>query len=138
VRVVAPTFVDQDTVVNTRADDVGAFGFSLHSDCVNLRLVIDAAYHAQIERSLPPASDMLVSLVSRRRLLLDRLLKWARQAGRPWDRDPAPTPQHIANVALERGGGAVARWAKRVESGAFGPEPVDERLDKEVRELEPR
>jgi len=141
-RVYAPTFVGFETLIETQSDADGRFRFRLQTSTGSLRLSIGAPYHATVERGLPPASDMVVALASRKRLLLDRLAQWARQAGRPWHRDPEPTPQHIAAVSASGEGdvpGAkqVARWAIAMERAVFGPEPVDPCRDKAVRELDP-
>jgi hypothetical protein len=139
VRVIVPTFVDLDVVVDelTKAD--GSFAFQVKTVEKDLRLRVESTYHAEMERALPPASDVVVALVNRRRLLLDRLVQWARRAGKPWYREPDPTPAHVARVAQgrHRRGDAVAVWAKRVEQGAYGPDPVDQREEREVRDLEP-
>ena len=138
VRVVFPTFVDHQTVVDAQTDATGAFSFRLRSMDKNLRLLVEATYHSSIEHDLPPASEMVIALATRRRTLLDRMVKWARQAGKPWHLGPDPTPRHIVQVALRRRGDAISDWARTVERCAFGHEPVDQRLDDEVRDLEPR
>jgi hypothetical protein len=138
VRVVVPSFVDLDVVVDTRTDASGAFDFRIHTAEKDLRLLVESSYHAEVERPLPPASEMVVALASRRRLLLDRLVRWARRGGKPWHQEPDPTPGHVIRVARGHRGDAVAVWAERVERGAYGPDPVDQRLEKEVRDLEPR
>ncbi len=139
VRVVVPTFVELDTVVEELTDDEGRFGFEVDAAQKGLRLLVHSAYHAQIDKPLPPPSDVVINLVSRRRLLLDRLVKWARRSGRPWHRDPEPTPGHIERVAnKQQGADAVARWAQSVQLRAFGPDPVNEQTEQEVHELEPK
>jgi hypothetical protein len=138
VRVVVPSFVDLDVVVDARTDASGAFDFTVHTAEKDLRLLVESPYHAEVERPLPPASEMVVALASRRRLLLDRLVRWARRGGKPWHQEPDPTPGHVIRVARGHRGDAVAVWAERVERGAYGPDPVDQRLEKEVRDLEPR
>jgi hypothetical protein len=138
VRVVVPTFVDLDVVVDTRTDEQGLFEFVVRTAEKDLRLRVESEYHGEIDRPLPPASEMVVALVSRRRHLVDRLVRWARRAGKPWHQEPDPTPGHVARVARGQRGDAVALWAERVEAGAFGPDPVDYRSEKEVRDMEPR
>lgn len=138
VRVVVPSFVDLDVVVDARTDAAGAFDFKVHTSEKDLRLLVESPYHTEVERPLPPASEMVVALVSRRRLLLDRLIRWARRGGKPWHQEPDPTPGHVIRVARGHRGDAVAVWAERVERGAYGPDPVDQRQEREVRDLEPR
>lgn len=138
VRVVVPTFVDLDIVVDATTDEHGLFEFVLRTAEKDLRLRVESEYHGEIDRPLPPASEMVVALVSRRRHLVDRLVRWARRAGKPWHQEPDPTPGHVARVARGQRGDAVALWAERVEAGAYGPDPVDHRSEKEVRDMEPR
>lgn len=139
VRVIVPTFVELDVVQEVEADEDGRFEFVVRSSEKELRLRVESTYHASFEKQLPPPSHMVVALVSRRRALLERLVKWARGAGKPWHREPDATPAHVAQVARARyrRGEPVAEWAERVQQGAFGPDPVDERLEQEVNELEP-
>jgi len=139
VRVIVPTFVDLDVVVDETTDEDGTFSFQMRSAEKELRLRVESTYHAEMERPLPPPSDVVVALMSRRRLLLDRLVGWARRAGKPWHREPEPTPGHVHRVAKDRRrrGEAVAAWAQRVQQGAYGPDPVDQEIEREVRELEP-
>lgn len=138
VRVVVPTFLELDVVVDERTNARGIFEFVLRTAEKDLRLRVESEFHGEIDRPLPPASEMVVALVSRRRLLLDRLVRWARRSGKPWHQQPDPTPGHVARVARGQRGDAVARWAERVEAGAYGPDPVDYRSEKEVRDMEPR
>jgi|GEM_PF-641936 len=153
VRVLVPTFVGRDVFVDLRTDASGGFAFRIEVPSERMQLVVDAPYHGSIERELPPSSLMVVSLVSRRRLMLDRFLRWVTLAGRPWYVGSAsvgstglvgwagsaePTPRSVVRVAEERCGDAVAGWARAVERGAFGPDPVDDLFEKQVRELEPQ
>ncbi|OQB17291.1 MAG: hypothetical protein BWY17_01065 [Deltaproteobacteria bacterium ADurb.Bin207] len=138
VRVIAPTFVDEDVVMEVYADDSGHFEFRLPSVEPALRLYVETATHARVDQPLPPASEMVIALASRRRLLIDRLVHWARDRGKPWYREPEPTPGQIAKVARAHHGNEVAVWAEQVERRAFGSDLVDQRIEKEVHDLEPR
>lgn len=138
VRVIAPSFVDLDVVVTASTDVGGAFAFTLTSSRGDLRLRTESSMHAELERVLPPPSDMLISLISRRRMLLQRLVDWARRAGRPWDAAPESTPGHLYRVARrQRRNDDVAVWAETLERKAYGPELVDARAEREVQALEP-
>jgi hypothetical protein len=139
VRVIAPSFVDLDVVAEVFADDAGGFSFHVASAERDLRMRVEAPMHAEIDRALPPPSEMVIALVSRRRMLLERLVGWARRAGRPWDEPPEPTPGHVARVARagRRARDEIALWAQNVERKAYGPEPVGAREDTEVRNMEP-
>ncbi len=139
VRVIAPSFGEVDVVAQARASAQGRFEFRIDSGERDLRLRVEDALHTQIERALPPASDMVIAMVSRRRALLERLVSWARRAGRPWDRPPEPTPGHVASVAAgqRQPREDIGRWARRVEQRAYGPEAVDAAAEREVMDIEP-
>ena len=139
VRVLVPTFVDLDIVAEEVTDANGRFAFRVRSSEKELRLRVEAPHHAELERPLPPPSDIVIAVVSRRRKALERLVRWARRAGKPWHEAPEPTPAHVAQVARarRRRGDAVAAWAEGVERLAYGPEPVDRRSEREVQDLEP-
>ena len=67
-----------------------------------------------------------LSLISRRRALMQRLVRWAERRGKPWTRPSGePTPAQIAAVAVNEAEPEVERWARGVERLAFGPTPPD-------------
>ncbi len=135
--VVAPAFEGDGIVARATADDRGAFTLdaAYRSDA---RLVVDSAEHSTHEQALPPPSVLGVALITRRRALLERLVRWARQKGAPFDGAPEPTPGHVRRVASRASAVEVEAWASRVEQAAYGPEPVDASLEREVRGTEPR
>lgn len=139
VRVIAPSFADLDVIAEVVTSADGRFEFRVQSSERDLRLRVESAWHTRIERPLPPASDMVVAMVSRRRALIERLVGWARRAGRPWDRTPEPTPGHVARVAYAQRHPRedIGKWARRLEQRAYGPEPVDAAAEQEVVDIEP-
>jgi hypothetical protein len=138
VRVIAPSFVDLDVVVETHTADDGVFAFDLRSASRDLRLRVESPLHTDLEKPLPPPADLVISMVSRRRMLLQRLVEWARRAGKPWDHAPEPTPGHVVRVAAsQHRRDEISAWAESVEHRAYGPEPVDSRAEREVKALEP-
>jgi hypothetical protein len=74
-------------------------------------------------------------LVSRRRHLLARLVRWAERRG-PLGRGE-PTPADVAAQARRAKRGDVAEWASAVEAAAFGSAAVDEGAEREVLRQEP-
>jgi hypothetical protein len=138
--IVAPTFEGDGVVARATADEHGAFTLegTYRIDASDARLVVSADTHATHEQPLPPPSVLAVALVTRRRALLERLVKWARQRGAPFDGAPEPTPGHVRRAATRAGAAEVEAWAGRVEQAAYGPEPVDEAREREVRSGEPR
>jgi hypothetical protein len=129
------------TAIGLRAitDASGQFRLPAHPDPLpeGARLRVTAALHTEVERPLPPQGRVDIALVSRRRELLRRLVRWARSVGPPWARVTEPTPAEIANVALRRGDARTAEWAERVEAAAFGDAPVDHAIEATLRAQEP-
>ncbi len=101
------------------------------------RLHVVASLHTEVERALPPQGRVAITMISRRRALLRRLVRWAKALGPPWARSGEPTPGEIANVALRRGDLRTAQWAEGVEAAAFGGVQVDETLEAALRAQEP-
>jgi hypothetical protein len=90
------------------------------------RLDVAAPFHATLSAPLPGPGVLQLSLVSRRRALLERLVRWAERSGRPWtERSGEPTPAHVATVAEVQKEPEVERWARSLERLAFGPTPPD-------------
>jgi hypothetical protein len=98
-------------------------------------LLAEGRVHAALRRPLPPAGELDVALVFRKRALLDRLVAWARRRGRPFDGRPEPTPGHVKRAAASEV--AVARWADAVEQAAYGEGLVDEEAQRQVDRLAP-
>jgi len=138
--IIVPTFEGDGVVARTTTDERGAFtieGASATS-ASGARLVVESIEHSTYEQALPPPSVLAVALVTRRRAMLERLVRWARRQGAPFDGPPEPTPGHVRRVASRTNVGDVEEWAQRVELVAFGPEAVDEGLEQHVRATEPK
>lgn len=135
--IIAPAFAGDGTVARATADERGAFVLDAahRSDA---RLVVTARDHTRHEQALPPPSVLRVALVTRRRTLLERLVRWARQRGSPFDGAPEPTPGHVRRAAARAGAAEIEQWAGRIEHAAFGPDRVDEELERDLRGAEPR
>jgi hypothetical protein len=135
--IIAPAFEGDGVVAHAVADERGAFTLETpyRGDA---RLVVHSAEHTTHEQVLPPSSVLGVALITRRRAMLERLVRWARQKGAPFDGAPEPTPGHVRRVASRASAGDVEAWASRVEEAAYGSERVDEALERDVRSAEPR
>jgi hypothetical protein len=103
----------------------------------NARLRVVAMYHSTLVRKLPQPGRVIISVTSRRRAMLERLVSWARAMGRPWMRDPEPTPADIARTAALQGNPSVERWARSLEEAAYGPSQPDEPREREILGDEP-
>jgi hypothetical protein len=87
---------------------------------------VSAPFHATLTAPLPVPGVIKLSLISRRRALMERLVRWAERRGKPWLRPTAePTPAEIAATASLEAEPDVERWARGLERLAFGPVPPD-------------
>ncbi|MCK6591970.1 MAG: carboxypeptidase regulatory-like domain-containing protein, partial [Polyangiaceae bacterium] len=141
--IVVPAFEGDGVVARGTADERGAFTLLLDGSSTaavpnGARLVVESATHSAYEQALPPPSVLSVALVTRRRAILDRLVRWARRQGSPFDGPPEPTPGHVRRVATRANAREVETWAMKIEHLAFGPDEVDERVEKDVRSIEPK
>jgi hypothetical protein len=139
VRILVPSFTGSGIAAVTLTNAEGRFQLD-HVDTPGegSRLQVSAMWHAELNRDLPPAGSVSVSLITRRRALLDSLVEWARHLGRPWAGRREPTPGQVARVAAVRRSNEVREWAEAVERAAFGPEAVDETREKAIRASEPQ
>jgi hypothetical protein len=135
--IIAPSFQGDGVIAEVLTDERGMFTLDAahRSDA---RLVVESPLHSAYEQALPPPSALGVALVTRRRALLDRLVRWARRQGAPYDGTPEPTPGHVRRVAARGSAEEIEAWARRVENVAYGPDPVVEPVEREVRSVEPR
>ena len=134
-----PSLRDDARGESTSSDAYGRFALPPLPEPIpeGAQLVVSARLHSDFQRPLPPQGRVDISLTSRRRALLGRLVRWARAAGPPWHRGSEPTPGEIAIVALRRGEADTARWAEGVQAAAFDPADVDHERETAVRAGEP-
>jgi hypothetical protein len=141
-----PGFERSTIVVATVSDAAGSFSFGKAEIRPGDQLVAEGPWHGHVRLPMPPGGDLLVTLVARRRALLDRLVAWARRRGRPFDATPEPTPAQIRKAARAVGPDALGAatvnasihaWADAVERAAYGGEPIDARRESEVDGLAP-
>lgn len=137
VTVVLPAFASDGVAARTFSDEDGRFELSPVQRVEGARLEVAAKWHSTLVRELPPTGHLQVSLVSRRRTLLGRLVDWAGRMGKPWAAPGDPTPRHVASIARARRAEDVAVWAGEVERAAFGAEPPDAEEEDRIREQEP-
>jgi hypothetical protein len=135
--VIAPAFQGDGVVTQVLANDRGQFVIDVpyRSDA---RLVIEAQTHSKHEQALPPPGVLRVALITRRRALLERLVRWARRTGVPFDVQPEPTPGHVRRAAFRANNPEVEDWARALEHAVYGPSPVDESVETKLSADEPR
>jgi hypothetical protein len=139
VEALLPSLLEGRRGLHTATDAEGHFALPSLPEPIpeGARLQISSPLHAELERPLPPQGRVDVVLISRRRALLARLVRWARAAGGAWQPSGEPTPGEVANVALRRGEHATARWAENVEAAAFDGSLVDREREAALHALEP-
>jgi hypothetical protein len=135
--IVAPAFQGDGVVTRVTADAQGEFVLEApyRGDA---RLIVEADEHSRHEQALPPPSVLRVALVTRRRALLDRLVRWARRQGAPFDAQPEPTPGHVRRAAARASAAEVETWARGVEHAVYGPGVVNEDVEAHLGASEPR
>lgn len=137
VVVLLPAFASDGVAARAFADEAGQFELPAVQRSEGARLRVSSRWHSSLLRDLPPAGNLQVSLVSRRRALLGRLVDWATRMGKPWSAPGEPTPKHVESVARARHAADVAHWAHEVERAAFGADAPDEEVEDRIREQEP-
>jgi hypothetical protein len=137
IHVRVPSFAGDGVIASGSSDATGSFLLS-GAHVAGARIHVNAKHHSPLDASLPSSGRLQISLITRRRALLDRLVSWARSRGAPFDGSRSePTPADVRLAAREVGE-SVEVWTARVESAAFGPSPVDEATEQAIRSLEPR
>jgi hypothetical protein len=137
VSVIAPAFQGDGVVARATSDETGAFVLDAkHRN--DARLVVEAPAHSKLEQALPLPGVLRIALVTRRRTLLERLVRWAQRNGAPFDAQPEPTPGHVRRAAFRAQDEEVEEWASGVESAVYGPSMVDEQLETQLMTGEPR
>ncbi len=91
VQIILPSFGEDVSPPSAVSDEDGFFELAPVERVEGARLSVQARWHSTLDRALPPPGHISVSLVSRRRALLARLVDWATRMGRPWSA-PDPDP----------------------------------------------
>ena len=140
-------FESSAVIAETVSDASGAFVLPDVDVRPGDQLVAEGPWHDRVRFPRPPAGELLVTLVARRRALLDRLVAWARRRGPPFDAMPEPTPGQVGKAAgstswpdAAPGGAAnagIRAWAGAVERAVYGGEAVDAAREAEVDNLAP-
>jgi len=127
-----------DVVAQTTCDADGRFALPEAPVERGDELVLRGPLHETLRRPLPPAGELAVRLVTRKRALVDRLVAWARRRGPPFDAQPDASPGHVQRAAAsDARAGQIARWARAVEAAAYDEGVVDEKGQAEVDALAP-
>jgi hypothetical protein len=101
------------------------------------RIRVEAVLHASLERPLPPPGRLAITLVTRKRALLARLVLWGGRRGSALQSAKEPTPAEVARAASRAARTDIATWASAVEAAAFGAEAVGAAREAQILALEP-
>ncbi len=138
LRIVVPAFDGRGELARSETARDGTFSLDVPDVPRDARLIVEGSLHATYEQPLPAPSVLRVALLTRRRALLDRLVRWARARGVPFDSSKEPTPGHVRRVASRTGAEAVESWATYLEQAAFGGESVTREVEDDVMAREPK
>lgn len=128
---------NRPVLLQVRTNSQGAFQVENAQLPKDAHVEVSAPFHATLIAPLPVPGVIELSLLSRRRALMERLVRWAERRGRPWTAPAGePTPHHIASVAAAEAQPQVERWARHVENLAFGPTPPDAAAEQAAGVLE--
>jgi hypothetical protein len=131
------TFEGRTVLASVGTDANGAFRLpGLEGLVGDEQIAVEAPLHARLVQPLPPAGELSIALVLRRRALLGRLVAWASRRGRPFDVKPEPTPGHVRRAAADDF--QTARWADAIERAVFGGGDVDARMEGEIERMAPQ
>ncbi len=98
-------------------------------------LVVTSPLYSPLRRPTPSFGTVEIAIVRRKRVLLERLVAWARSRGGAFDAKPEPTPAHVRDAAGSDH--RIARWADATERAAFGQDLVDAAAQDDIDRLAP-
>lgn len=132
----APSLEHSGVVTFVTSDSEGRFAFEVPTERAHgLELFAEARTHASERVTLPTGGTVFVALVTRRRALLDRLVRWHRRTAHRRGAVHEPTPAEVRLAHLEDP--EVREWASAIEDAAFGPSDLAPERDAAIREAEP-
>jgi hypothetical protein len=124
-----------ETIASAVTNETGRFELAGAAWLPHDDLVAEGHAHAELRRRVPPTGELQIALVLRKRALLERLIRWTRRRGKPFDAWPEPTPDQVRRAAGGEVG--VIRWAEAVERAAYGGGRIDREAQAEVDHLAP-
>lgn len=134
VRIVLPAVSAELTLVEAVSDGVGQFALPPTDQLAEgASWIVEAEEHSTLRRPVPAAGKVVVTMTSRRRTLLQLLVRWGEARG--WSKDS--TPAELLGAARERGRADVEHWALEIERAAFGPAPPDAPRERSLTQAAP-
>jgi hypothetical protein len=124
-------------VARTTTDEAGEFELPDVTTGAETRFVVTARWHAALKVKLPPHGRLEIDLVTRRRQLVARFVAWSAREGHGMKGRLEPTPGDVRDAGRRVHRPDIVEWANAVEKAAYGPEPVDEPVERRVLDHEP-
>lgn len=128
--------VERRVLARATAGDDGTFELPSVDD-PGVLFIASAPWHSELSCPAPPHGRIRVDLMSRRRNVLARLVRWAERRGPMGRGQGEPTPHDVEQHARRARRQEIADWASAVENTAFGVAPVDDKLEGDVLKREP-
>ena len=139
LRILPPSFHESAVLQTALTGADGAFSLSPIPTPwpEGVKLQVASVEHATLEQPLPIEGEIAVHLTTRRRALLDRLMRWVAGRGKPYAELNDPTPGQVAATADLHSERGVSRWARGIEQAAYGPAPPDAKTEQSLLQGEP-
>jgi hypothetical protein len=135
IQIERPGFRGSEVVIETRSIVDGTFRIPAVPAGPSDQLLVADPLYTPLRRPLPTFGYLEITLVQRRRALLDRLVAWGKARGGAFDVKPEPTPAQIREAAGPKS--PAAAWADAVEKAFYGGTVIDARVQSEIERLEP-
>jgi hypothetical protein len=119
-----PSLTGRAIALEGRSEQTGTFHLGAANGLTEgARWVVEAADHTRLMLPVPPPGRIDISLSSRRRSLLQHLVRWASERGFGTSEDP--TPRAVSELARWREQSTTERWALEVEQAVYGRAALD-------------
>lgn len=114
----------REPIASTQTDANGEFLMdrALEKD-KSVALFAEAPFHKVTKLLLHQGGEVVISLTTRKRAILEHLVEWAKRGGKSYDHKPEATPSSVARAGSNNP--RVVRWAHEVEYVAYAPVAVD-------------
>lgn len=133
IRVLTRDFHGEREVERVLTDKQGRFHLTTTWTSTSI-LLGTAPWHTSVERPLPKPGRIVLGLVSRRRMLLERLITVSKKFAPEQTQDL--TPEQMAKCFEDKESQGGARWARSLEAAAFGADPPGEKEEVQLSEME--
>ncbi len=138
ITVIAPRLDGSSATFRANAASDGTFALEHTPLPEGARFTVEAPQYARFERAAPPPGTVRISLVTRRRQILESFVAWTRHRTGWLRLHHEATPRDVRLRAEALDSPSLRDWAAEVEDAAFGPALPTESAARRVGELERR